>query len=82
MSPADSGAILADVHLHSPDYHEKAIAEFREILKAQPNHAAACRGLGYAYLRKRDFTTGKGIPQACGRGSFQGPVRLSARHCG
>ena len=55
LSPADSGAILADVHLHSPDYHEKAIAEFREILKAQPNHAAACRGLGYAYLRKRDF---------------------------
>jgi tetratricopeptide (TPR) repeat protein len=56
LSPADSGAILADMHLHSLDYREKAIAEFQQILSVQPNHAAACRGLGYAYLQKRDFT--------------------------
>lgn len=56
LSPADSGAILADIHLHSRDYREKAIAEFQEILKTEPNHPAACRGLGYAYLQKRDFT--------------------------
>jgi tetratricopeptide (TPR) repeat protein len=56
LSPADSGAILADMHLHSLDYREKAIAEFQQILSAEPNHAAACRGLGYAYLQKRDFT--------------------------
>jgi len=55
MSAADSGAVLADVHLHSSDYQDKAIAEFQEILKTEPNHAAACRGLGYAYLQKRDF---------------------------
>jgi len=55
LSPADSSAVLADIHLHSRDYHEKAIAEFREILKTEPNHAAACRGLGYAYLQKQDF---------------------------
>jgi tetratricopeptide (TPR) repeat protein len=56
LSPADSGAILADMHLHSLDYREKAIAEFQQILSVEPNHAAACRGLGYAYLQKRDFT--------------------------
>jgi tetratricopeptide (TPR) repeat protein len=56
LSPADSSAVLADIHLHSLDYREKAIEEFREILKSEPNHAAACRGLGYAYLQKRDFT--------------------------
>jgi tetratricopeptide (TPR) repeat protein len=56
LSAADSGAVLADIHLHSRDYREKAIAEFREILNADPNNAAACRGLGYAYLQKRDFT--------------------------
>ncbi len=55
LSAADRGAVLADVHLHSLDYHDQAIAEFQEILKAEPNHAAACRGLGYAYLQKRDF---------------------------
>ena len=56
LSPADSNAVMADIHLHSRDYQEKAIAEFQEILKTEPNHAAACRGLGYAYLQKQDFT--------------------------
>jgi hypothetical protein len=55
LSPADSNSVLADIHLHSLDYHEKAIAEFQEILKTEPNHAAACRGLGYAYLQKHDY---------------------------
>jgi Flp pilus assembly protein TadD len=55
LSPADSGAILADIHLHSPDYREKAIQEFQEILNSEPNNAAALRGLGYAYLHKRQF---------------------------
>jgi tetratricopeptide (TPR) repeat protein len=55
LSPADSGAVMADIHLHSPDYHEKAIAEFQEILKTDPNNAAAARGLGYAYLQKQDY---------------------------
>jgi tetratricopeptide (TPR) repeat protein len=56
LSVADSGAVLAEIHLHSLDYHEKAIEEFQQILATEPNHAAACRGLGYAYLQKRDFT--------------------------
>lgn len=55
LSPADSGAVLADIHLHSRDYQDKAIAEFREILNTDPNNASACRGLGYAYLQKQDF---------------------------
>jgi len=53
---ADSSAVLADIHLHSPDYHEKAIAEFQEILKSNPDNAAACRGLGYAYLQQKNFS--------------------------
>ncbi len=55
ISATDSQAILADIHLHSGDYQEKAITEFQEILKTDPRNAAACRGLGYAYLKKRDF---------------------------
>lgn len=55
LSDADSKAILADIHLHSPDYRDKAIAEFQEVLKEDQNNAAAYRGLGYAYLRKKDF---------------------------
>ncbi|HEV2987906.1 MAG TPA: tetratricopeptide repeat protein, partial [Candidatus Angelobacter sp.] len=55
LSAANSNAILADIHLHSNDYQEKAIAEFQDILKGDPNNAAASRGLGYAYLRKQDY---------------------------
>jgi tetratricopeptide (TPR) repeat protein len=55
LSAADSNGILADIHLHSNDYQEKAITEFQEILKGDPNNAIASRGLGYAYLRKQDY---------------------------
>lgn len=56
LTAADSGAVMADIHLHSRDYQEKAIAEFQDILKGDPNNAAAARGLGYAYLQKQDLT--------------------------
>ena len=52
---ADAKAVLADMHLHSPDYQEKALTEFGEVIKLQPDNAAALRGLGYAYLMKQDF---------------------------
>jgi tetratricopeptide (TPR) repeat protein len=55
LAIASAKAVLADMHLHSPDYQEKAVAEFEEVLKLQPDNAAALRGLGYAYLMKRDF---------------------------
>lgn len=57
LKPLDLQAVLADVHLHSPDYIEKAMAEFEAILGAEPNHAAAHRGLGYAYLYKKDLSS-------------------------
>jgi Tfp pilus assembly protein PilF len=55
MSPADSAAVLADVHLHSSDYQAKAMEEFQAILKTNPNNAAALRGLGYSYLQQKDY---------------------------
>jgi tetratricopeptide (TPR) repeat protein len=55
MSAAASNAVLADIHLHSPDYREQGLSEFKDILKSDPNNAAAYRGLGYGYLQKQDF---------------------------
>jgi tetratricopeptide (TPR) repeat protein len=55
LTALDASTAIADIHLHSIDYHEKAVVEFQEILKADPNNAAACRGLGYAYLQKGNF---------------------------
>ena len=51
----DVRAVFADLHLHSPDYSDTGMQEFQEILKQQPDNQAALRGLGYGYLRKRDF---------------------------
>jgi tetratricopeptide (TPR) repeat protein len=56
LSAPAANAVLADIHLHSTDYREKALGEFQEVLKSDPQSAAACRGLGYAYLQKHDFT--------------------------
>src|SRR5262249_50284714 len=55
LTNEDASAVLADIHLHSRDYQERAITEFQDILKSNPKNAAACRGLGYAYLEKQDF---------------------------
>jgi Tfp pilus assembly protein PilF len=56
LNAADSSAVLADIHLHSRDYQDKALSEFQDILKSDPNNPAACRGLGYAYLQRQDFS--------------------------
>ena len=55
LKATESAAVLADIHLHSRDYQERAMTEFQEILKSDPNNAAACRGLGFAYLQRQDF---------------------------
>jgi Flp pilus assembly protein TadD len=47
--------VMADMHQHSPDYRDKAMTEFEEVLKQQPDNAAALRGVGYGYLIKRDY---------------------------
>jgi Flp pilus assembly protein TadD len=60
LSATAGQAVLADIHLHSPGYRERAVVEFQDILKSDPKNAAACRGLGYAYLQKQDFTEAAG----------------------
>jgi Flp pilus assembly protein TadD len=55
LTSVDANAILADVHLHSRDYQPKALEEFQQILQTSPTHPGALRGMGYAYLGKRDF---------------------------
>ncbi len=57
LSFADAKAVLADMHLHSPDYQDKAVEEFEEVLTVEPNNVPALRGLGYAYFRKRNLST-------------------------
>src|SRR6202166_4841576 len=47
MSSAGGNAVLADIHLHSRDYQDRAVAEFQDILKSDAKNAAACRGLGF-----------------------------------
>lgn len=55
VSLADARALIADIHAHSPDHKDKALSEFQEVLKIDPNNASALRGLGFAYLQARDL---------------------------
>jgi Tfp pilus assembly protein PilF len=65
LSIGDSNAILAEVHLHTADYAQKAMEEYQAILKADPKNVSALRGLGYAYLLKNNFDeAGKYFQQA------------------
>jgi tetratricopeptide (TPR) repeat protein len=55
VSAANARALVADIHAHSPDYSGKALAEFQEVLKTDPDNASALRGIGFAYLQQRNF---------------------------
>lgn len=79
LSTADSSAVLADVHLHSPDYGQKAMEEYGAILKTDPKNSAALRGLGYAYLQKQNFEeAGKYFEQAAASDSKDARVHYYA----
>ncbi len=55
VSLADAQAVLADIDAHSRDHHDRALAEFKEVLRTDPDNASALRGMGYAYLQQQDF---------------------------
>jgi tetratricopeptide (TPR) repeat protein len=55
VSTADARAVLADVDAHSPDHHDRALGEFEDVLKTDPNNASALRGAGYSFLQRQDF---------------------------
>lgn len=55
LDSLEARAQLADLDVHSMDYGARAIQEFEDILRQNPKQVSAQRGLGYAYLRNRDF---------------------------
>ena len=55
VSVADAHAIVADIHAHSPDYRDKALAEFQDVLKTDPDNLSALRGAGFTCMQHKDF---------------------------
>jgi tetratricopeptide (TPR) repeat protein len=55
MKDYEADGIIADLHLHSRDYFDKAGGEFEAILKKDPENADANRGLGYWYMHNNDL---------------------------
>ena len=55
LTSTDAAATIADIHAHSRDYRQQAVSEFEEVLKSDPDNAAACRGMGFVSLQRRDF---------------------------
>ena len=49
VTSLDAMTVLAGLHSHQPDHVEQAIGELREILRQDPENAAAHRDLGYIY---------------------------------
>jgi Tfp pilus assembly protein PilF len=52
---AGAHAVIADIDAHSLDHHDRALDEFQDVLKTDPDNASALRGAGYAYLQRRDY---------------------------
>jgi tetratricopeptide (TPR) repeat protein len=73
VATLDAQVLLADLHLHSVDYQEKAVAEYEATLKTDPNHAGALRGIGYAYLQKRDMERARSYFQRASRQASKDP---------
>jgi Flp pilus assembly protein TadD len=55
VSQVGTLAILADLHLHEPDYQQQAVQEFKAVLKLDSENVIAHRGLGYGFLRSGEF---------------------------
>ncbi|MGE5073904.1 MAG: tetratricopeptide repeat protein [Anaerolineae bacterium] len=51
LTSTDAAAAVADIHAHSRDYRDQAVGELEEVLKSDPNNAAASRGMGFVYLQ-------------------------------
>lgn len=63
VSAVDARALVADIHAHSPDYKDAALGEFQDVLKTDPNNAAALRGAGFAFLQEQKFQEAKALLQ-------------------
>ncbi|MGZ4789068.1 MAG: tetratricopeptide repeat protein [Terriglobales bacterium] len=50
LNDLQAATVLADMHAHSKDHAQEALAEFQAILQKDPANTAANRGLGYWYL--------------------------------
>jgi tetratricopeptide (TPR) repeat protein len=57
IAPLDAQAVLADLHAHSREHRDAAVAEYEAILKAAPNNSLAYRGLGYIAMEKGDLAS-------------------------
>lgn len=51
----DIKSLLADFDVHTPDYRQRGVDAFLEIVSKQPENATANRALGYAALQKGEW---------------------------
>jgi tetratricopeptide (TPR) repeat protein len=56
VSNFEANLLMAEIHLQSSDYREKARTELEELQHQQPKHAGVLRDLGIYSLDKKDYT--------------------------
>jgi len=55
LDPNDVEALIANMHWHSTDHHEKALEEYKDVLAKNPNQVDANLGLGYTDLVSKKY---------------------------
>jgi len=55
LASEDAEALIANMHAHSNDRHEKAVEEYKEVLRKNPNQVDANLGLGYDALVSKNY---------------------------
>ena len=65
VSLADAQAVLADIDAHSRDHHDRALAEFKEVLRTDPDNASALHARhGLRLPAAAGFRAGRRVLQA------------------
>lgn len=55
LPPEDAEALIANMHAHTNDRHEKAVEQYKEVLSKNPNQVDANLGLGYDALVSKNY---------------------------
>jgi tetratricopeptide (TPR) repeat protein len=55
LDPIDAEALIANMHWHSTDRHDKGLEEYRDVLSKNPNQVDANLGLGYAAVLSKNY---------------------------
>jgi tetratricopeptide (TPR) repeat protein len=55
LTATEQGFLVADLHLHSPDYQQRGLEELRQLVQSAPRDGLALRELGATYVERKQY---------------------------